>query len=403
MKKAVYTYQSVLQCMALFALSACGEAATEATQAEQPSVDEVALANRAYIVSLESDELTVIDLDSFEVTGRVPTGGIENHMAELNADFSKIYVDSTHSDETLVIDARTLKVTDRILTGKHPSHLTLEPNSGLLAIMLEGENAVALLDTEKDQIVKKIDGFKTPHFMRFSRDGKWGYVANAGANHLTRVRMDTLEVDGPIQLDGTDLDSSVEDEGGFADAQIDHTGTLYAAHRASGKVIVYDTLSNTKLSELSVGKRPWVVFAEHPFAGIGLRHLVPNFGDRTVSLINGTQSNRAVIKTLEGDEEAYGVNFSPLTPSLAFVMNRTRNDVAIVDTEVGEILQRLDVGGNTETASTTADGKYIVAAVSKANRVVIIDVRRRAIHKILENVGRYPWSVTIPGGQNYCH
>ena len=44
-----------------------------------------------------------------------------------------------------------------------------------------------------------------------------------------------------------------------------------------------------------------------------------------------------------------------------------------------------------------------MAAVSSANRVVEIDVKTRKIKKIFENVGRYPWSVTIPGGQNYCH
>jgi YVTN family beta-propeller protein len=273
----------------------------------------------------------------------------------------------------------------------------------MLAVMLEGDDMVAFLDSDSHQVVKKLPGMSTPHFMRFTRDGKWGYVANAGANHLTRVRMDTLEVDGEIGLDGFEPGSLVQDEGGFADAQIDRSGTLYAAHKASGRVIVYDTESNQKLSELNVGRRPWVVFAEHPFGQVALRHLVPNFGDRTVSLIDGAIRRPAVIKTLPGDEEAYGVNFSSEAPSLAFVMNRVRSDVAIVDTDAGEILERLEVGGNTETASTTADGRYIVAAVSSANRVVVIDARTRTIAKTFEKVGRYPWSVTIPGGQNYCH
>jgi YVTN family beta-propeller protein len=61
------------------------------------------------------------------------------------------------------------------------------------------------------------------------------------------------------------------------------------------------------------------------------------------------------------------------------------------------------VGGNTETASTTADGKYIVAAVSSANRVVVIDAVTKTIVRQFDNIGRYPWSVTIPRGQNYCH
>ncbi|MND00884.1 hypothetical protein D3C83_196550 [compost metagenome] len=61
------------------------------------------------------------------------------------------------------------------------------------------------------------------------------------------------------------------------------------------------------------------------------------------------------------------------------------------------------MGGNTETAATTADGRYIVAAVSGANRVVVIDAASEQIVKTFDGVGNYPWSVTIPGGQNYCH
>jgi DNA-binding beta-propeller fold protein YncE len=399
----------VLSCSATFALLACGSDTREPSEKPVLGSEAAALANRAYIVSLESDELTVIDLAKLEIIARVPTGGVENHMAELNADNTEVFIDSSASDETVVVDTRSFELTDRIETGRHPAHITFEPNRGLFAIMAESDNSVTFLDPQRHEIVKKIGGLHTPHFMRFTRDGKWGYVANAGADHLTRVRMDTLEIEDEIALDPFEADVTKDggeegEENGFFDAQIDSTGTLYAAHRASGRVLVYDTASNRKLTELPVGRQPWVVFAEHPFADISLRHLVPNFGDRTVSLIDGTVARRAVVMaTLEGDEEAYGVNFSPLAPDTAFVMNRVRSDVAVVDTDAGEILERIEVGGNTETASTTADGKFIVATVSSANRVVVLDVEKRRIAKIFENVGKYPWSVTIPGGQNYCH
>jgi hypothetical protein len=35
--------------------------------------------------------------------------------------------------------------------------------------------------------------------------------------------------------------------------------------------------------------------------------------------------------------------------------------------------------------------------------VVVIDVETHEIVKAFEGVSRYPWSVTIPNGQNYCH
>jgi YVTN family beta-propeller protein len=365
------------------------------------------LENRAYIVSLWSDELTVIDLDRLEIISRVATGGRANHMAELNADFTKVYIDSSESDESVVVDAQKLEVVKRIPTGKHPTHLSLSRDGRYLAVMNEdeGKGAISFIDPVHDVEVKRLSGFFSPHFMRFSPDGRYGYVANLNAHHLTRVDLDTLEIDSHIALDGFGAPpAAVEapDEGGFADAQIDLQGTLYAAHGATGRVLVYDTVAQKKRAELRVGSKPWIAFAEHPFPEVLDRQLVPNFGDQTVSLINGITSP-AAITSLPGDEEAYGVNFSPLAPHKAFIMNRVRQDVAVADMRTGQISTRIPVGGNTETASTTADGRWIVATVSSADRVVVIDAVTNEVVKTFENVGRYPWSVTIPRGQNYCH
>jgi YVTN family beta-propeller protein len=358
-------------------------------------------AGRAYVVSLESDELTVIDLDALDVIGRVATGGLGNHMAELDAGFGKVFVTSSETDEVIVVDARTLAVVGRIAVGRHPTHLSLSRDGGLLAVMAEGEDAVSFVDPERELEVKRLAGFHGPHFMRYTPDGRHGWVANAGSNHLTRVDLATLEIDGVVPLDGDDGTGLAPGEGGFHDAQIDPRGVLWAAHAATGRVIVYDTLEDVKLGELAVGSWPWVVFAEHPFGDLPLRHVVPSFGDRTLTVIDGEAG--AVSASLPGDEESYGVNYSPLAPGKAFVMNRVRQDVAVVDTATGAITTRLPVGGNTETASTTADGRWVVATVSGADRVVVIDAEAGAIAKTLDGIGRYPWSITIPGGQNYCH
>jgi YVTN family beta-propeller protein len=362
------------------------------------------LVERAYVISRDHEELTVFNLKSREIVGRVATGGVTNHMAELSADFAKIYVTSSDSNELIVVDARSLTVTKKVPLGKHPTHLTLAPGGKLLAIMVEDDNAITFVDTDKDEVKTSLPGFYTPHFMRFSRDGKTGFVANVGAYHLTRIDMTTLTIVDHIALGGHAGPPSAtpaRDEGGFADAQIDREGRLYAAHHATGRVLVYDTVANRPLPELQVGLGPWVVFAEHPFANVPLRHLVSSFMDQTVSLIDTKAHN--VAATLPGDEEAYGVNFSSQAPGRAFVMNRVRQDVAIVDTAKGEIAARIAVGGNTETASTTADGSAIVAAVSGADRVVFIDPVTGSIAKAFEGIGHYPWSVTIPNGQNYCH
>ncbi|HEX6242324.1 MAG TPA: hypothetical protein VFZ61_15540, partial [Polyangiales bacterium] len=239
-----------------------------------------------------------------------------------------------------------------------------------------------------------------------SPDGRHGYVANINAHHITRVDLQKLEIVDHIALDGFDgppNETAAANEGGFGDAQIDANGVLYAAHHNTGRVLVFDTMKLEKRADVKVGKGPWMAYAEHPFANVPLRHLVTNFGDKSVSIINGISAAPEVVASLPGDEEAYGVNYSSKTPNLAFVMNRVRQDIAVLNTETFAVEDRIPVGGNTETAATSADGKYIVAAVSSANRVVVIEAESQKIVKTFDNVGDYPWAVTIPGGQNYCH
>lgn len=370
------------------------------------------------------------------------------HMAELNGDFSKLYLTNADKNELLVVDAkalgddtsqeallnrayivsrdsselgildlRTMELTrkksydvlKRVALGVHPTHVSLNAERNLLAVMDEdeGTGAVSFIDTNTDVEVKRLGGFFRPHFMRFSPDGQYGYVANINAFHVTRVDLDSLEIDGHVALDGFEGPPNqrlAPEEGGFGDVQIDKSGVLYAAHHETGRVLVFDTMKHEKRAELKVGKGPWVAFAEHPFHNLPSRHLVTNLGDRSVSVINGINSDApAVVGSLPGDEEAYGVNYTSLMPDRAFVMNRMRKDIAVVDTATFDIMERIPVGGNTETAATTRDGKYIVAAVSGANRVVVIDTQTNQIVKSFDDFGNYPWSVTIPLGQNYCH
>jgi YVTN family beta-propeller protein len=388
----------------IVALSAIGCGASPGDTSGPPGTTVVDLENRAYIVARDSGDVTVIDLNTMEILGVLDTQGVTNHMAELNADFTKAYVDSPGTNETIIFDTRALKVQKRVKLGDEPTHLALSRDGRYLGVVNESSNSVSFIDTATDTEVKRLTGFSIPHFVRFAPDGNYAYVANIGAHHITRIEMSSLTIDGEIVLDGFKGSPNPDlaaDEGGFADVQIDQNGILYGAHAETGRVLVYDTKSQAKLGELKVGAKPWIVYAEHPFASV-THHVVPNFGDETVSLIQ--PGNASMGGSAPGaDSESYGVNYSNLAPGLAFVMNRVRSEIAVVDMDVKQVVKTIAVGGNTETASTTRDGKYIVAAVSSANRVVVIDTVTKNIVRTFNNVGRYPWSVTIPLGQNYCH
>jgi DNA-binding beta-propeller fold protein YncE len=369
-----------------------------------PQVTKSDLEQRAYIISKDSSELTIIDLRYLKIIGRVDTGGVGDHMMELNADFTLGFVSSPETNESIVVDVRTQTVVKRIELAGFPSHISLSKDGTLFGVVEEDDDSVAFLDADKQKIVKTLPGFQKPHFVRWAPDGKFAYVANINAHYLTQVDVDTLEIVGQIPLDGIDMKSDAAmapEENGFADAQIDSDGILHAADRGTGRAIIYDTKAQKKLPEVQVGPHPWIVYAEHPFASIPVR-IVPNWGDSSVSMIHATSHDVKNVPDAS-DQDSNGVNYTPLDPNKAFVMNRLRDDIAVVDTRTGAVTDRIDVGGHTETASTTPDGKWIIATVSSANRVVVIDALSNKIVKRFENVGNYPWSVTVPKGQNYCH
>lgn len=396
-------FQFTLAGAALVIASACGSE-DAAQNPVDVNVTPTELEQRAYIISKDSAEMTIIDLNKLEVVGRIDTGGVGNHMAELTADFTQAFVNSPETNESIVVDVRTQKVVSRIPLAGFPTHISLSRDGRLFGVVEEDDNAVSFIDAKSGKEVKRVTGFQRPHFVRWAPDGKYAYVANIDAHFVTQVDIDKLEITNTIPLDGFDPksdDAMAPDENGFADVQIDADGVLHAADIGMGRVIMYDTKMQKKLPEVQVGPRPWIVYAEHPFDKVSVR-VVPNWGDQTVSTIRA-QTHKVQNIADASDQDSNGVNYTPLAPEKAFVMNRLREDIAVINTETGEVTDRIDVGGNTETASTTPDGKWIIATVSSANRVVVIDALTNKIVKQFDHIGSYPWSVTVPKGQNYCH
>src|SRR5436190_9996163 len=118
-----------LVCAVWMACGACGsEAAPESSDDGLLSPSQRQLEQRAYIVSEHSEELTVIDLDKLEIIGRVPTGGVGNHMAELTGDFTQILVTSSGTDEGIVVDTKRLTVQGSIPLTGHPTHISRTPD-----------------------------------------------------------------------------------------------------------------------------------------------------------------------------------------------------------------------------------------------------------------------------------
>jgi YVTN family beta-propeller protein len=414
-----------------FACGACSSSNDDITEANDVATEEM-LANRAYVISELSDELFVMDLRDMTRVGSVSTtvgapGANANHMAMLSPDGRKAYVSATDKDAIVVVDTVRMEVIREIAVGAHPTHANdcvgCAPfgrnelwvvNEGGDHHAAEGEAAgeereehppqgsISVIDMDTDEVVETLTdpSLMVPHFARFSA-GR-AYVPSIGGNHITvfdletRAKVDTLVLEGMGEPSPCSADPC-----GFADAQIDGNGLLVAAHIETGRVIMYDTKARQRFADLSAGNRPWSVFVDN-LSNVYDTHLMPNWGDSSVSILDRLE-RREIARSEEGDQESYGVNYSPLAPEQAFVLNRMKERVAVIDRTNGDLIESINVGGTTETASTTGDGKYLLLPLSSSNEFAVFDFATRGEVARFGDVGEYPWSVTTVGGQNYCH
>jgi YVTN family beta-propeller protein len=377
------------------------------------------LKDRVYVISEQSDEMFVADLRALSEVGSVNTrigeGVNANHMAMISKDQSKIYVSATHKDALVVVDARTLRVQKTISAGAHPTHMGMCEGCGMLGqdelwVINEGgehdddaavPGSISIIDTARDEVVQTLshESMVVPHFVRFS--GGSAYIPSIGGNQVTVLDVATRQVTDVLVLGGATAGACSGDPCGFADAQIDPDGLLMAAHIETGSVLVYDTLARERKPDIGGGSQPWAVFVDVLDNSFSTQ-LMPNWRDSSVSLLD-RKTLIEVARSPEGDLESYGVNYSPLAPGLAFVLNRLKERVAVIDRRTGILVDALDVGGTTETATTTDDGRYLLLPLSSAGAFAVWDIPEREEVMRFEGVGQYPWSVTTIGGQNYCH
>ena len=391
--------------LTLLALAACGTP-KEADQEVTPSDD---LTQRAYVISEFSDGVYVIDLETMSHVGTVDValeaGAINaNHMAVVSPAGDKVFVTATNHDAVAVFDAATLEMTGSIAVGAHNTHASARTAANELWVVNEDDNSISVIDMDTEAVTHTIthDSIQVPHMVQFDHRDERAYIANIAGDQLSVVDLASYTVTDVLLAPGvTEAGACDADPCGFADAQIDPDGLLFAAHISGGQVLVYDTVSHTRLADIPVGDQPWSVFVD-VLGASQATYMVPNFGDATVSVLDREALSEIAVSDA-GDVESYGVNYSPLVPDRAFVLNRQKEQVAVVDAMDGSLIDTIDAGGTTETAATTADGRYLLLPVSSDDALAVIDVTTLEAIARFTDVGIYPWSVTTLAGQNYCH
>jgi YVTN family beta-propeller protein len=216
--------------------------------------------------------------------------------------------------------------------GDHPAHVVTDPKGLRAFVTVAGEDAVAIVDLNHNEVVKKIKVGRYPHGLRISPDGKWAYIADVEEGAVSVIDTATLSEVARIPV-------------GKAPVQVAFTPDglrVYVSLRDENSVAVIDTETRSVIARVPVGRNPIQVHATPDGAFV----YVANQGTEaepndTVSVID--VAGGSVVDTIRAGAGAHGISISR-NGRYAFVSNIVDGTVSVIETESRSVIDTRAVG-----------------------------------------------------------
>ncbi len=141
-----------------------------------------------YSANAYGDEISEIDLTTFEVTRRLsiipnsplaPNGvaTVEPYHLILSKNGRTIYVSCRKHSEVRVIDIPKWQVIDSIKVGNRPLIIAFTPNEDEIWVPNQADNSLSIINILNSKVTQTISGFKSqPHAIAFNQNSSKAYV-----------------------------------------------------------------------------------------------------------------------------------------------------------------------------------------------------------------------------------
>jgi YVTN family beta-propeller protein len=237
---------------------------------------------------LASGRISVIDTIALETIASIFTGG-RCHVVTLTNDNRHAWVANISDDNISIIDVANLRIVGTIPTGKGPTGLTFTRDGLFAYVSNQGDRTVTVIDTQTHRAVKSIPVGPNPHFLVLGPDGRiWG--SNTGADNI----------------------------------------------------YVIDPATQAIVSTLPVGPAPQQI--AFGYKGLAGPHAYVTVGGLNKVLVAaGEPGSMRIIEEIAVGERPNGIWANPQGTRL-FVVHEGSNDLHVIDTGVGQVIAKVNVG-----------------------------------------------------------
>jgi YVTN family beta-propeller protein len=305
---------------------------------------------KLYVTNSEGNQIHVIDLRTFQVTGQIPTGD-HPHGAAASADGRRLFT-SIESDHTLrMVDTARDRILKSIKLSGLPNQCAVTLDGKYVGVPIRGGDSVDIVDVAQGKVVKNLP-VKVPHNCYNARRNDHLFVTSMGDHKVFWIDLPTLSYRGEIPVGGIPRPLAVTHD----------EQTLYCAlSDLHGFVIA------------NIPKRKVVQTIQLPALPPGVQFPVPH-------------------------TPTHGLELTPNEKEL-WVTSCGTDTVYVFDTAGKEIVGKVAVGKGPNWVAFSPDGKYCCVSNVLSDDVSILEVaKRREVARV--KVGKQPKRlvvVNVPG------
>lgn len=293
---------------------------------------------KLYIINTAGNDVTVADVATNKVLGRIEVGPRPHGIAaSASGDLLLVTVEGGKG-ELVWIDPSTDTVVRRLATGPAPNQLAVTPDGKFAYVPVSGGN-YQIVDVAQAKIIDKIFTGGQPHNAVCSADGARMYLAPLGApKKVTIVDVATRKVVGDIPFSSSVRPIALTSDEKKLFAQVDGLVGIEMADVAERKMI-HRVPAEVSPELKKIGSR------SH---GLGVRPGDKEVWDcdverKVVHVYDITGEKPKQTATIPIGGTVYWLTFGP-DGKYCYISVRSNNEVAVVDTTSRQVVARIPTG-----------------------------------------------------------
>jgi len=284
-------------------------------------------------------------------------------------------------------------IISKVVNAKYysPFNLTPSPDGKFLYVVAEEGNALLVVNTESNKVIKEIEVGVRPHTVVLSRDGQTAYVSNQWSDNVSVVDLERYVVSDTLITGGGPTGLVLSSDG----------NSLYSANSFSSDLSIIDLASGVERKRLFTGNNPTGVQISPDGNQVFVtsrRTLGLPYGDTLKCELTVVNDKKQRVAERLDIKQAYMMENIAFTPSgdLAIIpLIRPKNNVPTIQIErgwmmtngiaiveqkpSGRIIQLLLDEPNAYYAdpfdiAITPDGKRAFVSHAGVDRISVIDI-----------------------------